>query len=90
MNLYNKLARNPKLFLSFTGMHLHTFQELLPQFEQAYLQLEIQRKERLLRTGRTRKRAAGAGKPFSNDLTQLSYETEAIPTLARLRESACL
>ena len=69
INLYTKLARNPKLFLSFTGMHLHTFQELLPQFEQAYLQLEIRRKERLLRTGRNRKRAAGAGKPFSNDLT---------------------
>jgi hypothetical protein len=69
MNLYNKLARNPKLFLSFTGMHLHTFQELLPLFEQAYLQLEIRRKERLVRTGGNRKRAAGAGKPFSNDLT---------------------
>jgi hypothetical protein len=69
MNLYNKLARNPKLFLSFTGMHLHTFQELLPLFEQAYLQLEIQRKKRLVRTGHNRKRAAGAGKPFSNDLT---------------------
>ena len=69
MNLYNKLARNPKLFLSFTGMHLHTFQELLPQFEQAYIKLEIQRKKRLVRTGRKRKRAAGAGKPFSNDLT---------------------
>lgn len=69
MNLYNKLARNPKLFLSFTGMHLHIFQELLPQFEQAYSQLEKQRKETLVRTGRDRVRAAGAGKPFSNDLT---------------------
>lgn len=69
MNLYNKLARNPKLFLSFTGMHLHTFKELLPLFEQAYLKLELKRKETLVTTGRDRKRAAGAGKPFSNDLT---------------------
>src|SRR5215216_6646571 len=69
MNLYNKLARNPRLFLSFTGMHLHSFKELLPLFEQAYFKLELKRKERLVRTGRKRKRAAGAGKPFSNDLT---------------------
>jgi hypothetical protein len=69
MNLYNKLARNPKLFLSFTGMHLHTFQELLPLFEQAYSQLEKRRKETLVGTGRKRLRAAGAGKHFSNDLT---------------------
>jgi len=69
MNLYNKLARNPRLFLSFTGMHLHTFKELLPLFEQAYLKLELKRKETLVTTGRKRKRAAGAGKPFSNDLS---------------------
>jgi hypothetical protein len=35
MSLYRKLSRKPKLFLSVTGMNLHQFQTLLPQFEQA-------------------------------------------------------
>lgn len=36
MSLYRKLSRKPKLFLSVTGMNLHQFQALLPQFTRAY------------------------------------------------------
>ena len=35
MTLYRKLSRNPKQFLTVTGMNLHQFQELLPKFTQA-------------------------------------------------------
>jgi hypothetical protein len=68
MDFYTKLARKPKLFLSVTGMPLHTFQELLPQFEHAFLKLEAQRKRQTVRTRATRQRAAGAGPAFNNDL----------------------
>ncbi len=68
MNFYNKLARRPKLFLSVTGMHLHTFETLMPQFEQAFLKLQSQRKGKTIRTGADRQRAAGAGRAFNNDL----------------------
>jgi hypothetical protein len=68
MDFYTKLARRPKLFLSTTGMHLHTFQELLPQFEQAFLKLEAERKGKTVRTAADRQRAAGAGRAFNNDL----------------------
>src|SRR5437868_3370877 len=68
LDFYNKLARRPKLFLSVTGMHLHTFQELLPQFQQAFLKLEAVRKCQTVRTASDRQRAAGAGPAFNNDL----------------------
>lgn len=68
MDFYTKLARRPKLFLSVAGMHLHTFQELLPQFEQAFLTLEAERKCKTVRTASLRQRAAGAGRAFNNDL----------------------
>ena len=72
MDFYTKLARRPKLFLSVTGMHLHTFQELLPQFEQAFLKLEAERKCKTVRTATDRQRAAGAGRAFNNDLANRS------------------
>lgn len=68
MNFYSKLARNPRMFLSVTGMHLHTFQELLPQFEQAFLKLETERKLKTVRTASDRKRSVGGGRAFNNDL----------------------
>jgi hypothetical protein len=68
MDFYNKLARSPKLFLSVTGMHLHTFEKLLPQFQKAFLRLEAERKGKTIRTGADRQRAAGAGRAFNNDL----------------------
>lgn len=68
MDFYTKLARRPKLFLSVTGMHLHTFQELLPLFEQAFLKLEAERKCKAVRTATDRQRAPGAGRAFNNDL----------------------
>lgn len=68
MDFYTKLARRPTLFLSVTGMHLHSFQELLPQFEQAFLKLEAQRKCKTVRSSTDRQRAAGGGRAFNNDL----------------------
>ena len=68
MDFYTKLARRPKLFLSVTGMHLHTFEQLLPQVEQAFLKLEAERKRQTLHTAADRQRAAGAGRAFNNDL----------------------
>jgi hypothetical protein len=72
MDFYTKLARRPKLFLSVTGMHLHTFQELLPQFQQAFLKLEAERKLKTVRTATDRQRTAGAGRAFNNDLANRS------------------
>lgn len=68
MDFYTKLARRPKLFLSVTGMQLHTFQELLPQVEQAFFKLEAERKGKTVRAAADRQRAAGAGRAFNNDL----------------------
>jgi DDE superfamily endonuclease len=49
-------------------MHLHSFENLLPQFEQAFLKLEAERKGKTVRTSADRQRAAGAGRAFNNDL----------------------
>jgi hypothetical protein len=49
-------------------MHLHTFQRLLPQFEQAFLKLEAQRKCKTVRSSTDCQRAAGGGRAFNNDL----------------------
>src|SRR5215216_6739950 len=68
MNFYTKLARKPRTFLAVTGMQLHTFENLLPQFEAAYLKIETQRKQLTVRNGSTRLRPAGGGRRFNNDL----------------------
>ena len=69
MSLYHKLSRKPKLFLSVTGMNLHQFQTLLPQFEQVYALLERKRKCKVVRTGRKRLRGIGGGASFANSLS---------------------
>jgi DDE superfamily endonuclease len=66
MSLYRKLARKPKLFLSVTGMNLHQFQALLPQFTQVYDKLEHKRKRKVVRTGEKRQRRIGGGARFQN------------------------
>lgn len=69
MSLYRKLSRKPKLFLSVTGMNLHQFQTLLPQFERANDKLERRRKRRVVVTGKKRQRRIGGGAQFANDLS---------------------
>jgi hypothetical protein len=68
MSLYRKLSRKPNLFLSVTGMNIHQFQELLPQFEQIFDKLEAKRKRKVVRTGKKRLRQIGGGAPFANSL----------------------
>jgi hypothetical protein len=68
MSLYCKLSRKPKLFLSVTGMNLHQFQTLLPQFTHAYDKFEQRRKRRVVVTGKKRLRQAGGGAQFENSL----------------------
>ena len=61
MSLYRKLSRKPNLFLSVTGMNLHQFQTLLPQFTHAYDKLERRRKRKVVVTGKKRLRQIGGG-----------------------------
>src|SRR6476659_1756971 len=68
MDLYKKLQRNPKQFLAFTGMPLHTFQDLLPQFQQAFDDLQQRRKRHTVRSQSNRQRQPGGGKAFHNGL----------------------
>ncbi len=68
MSLYRKLSRKPKLFLSVTGMNLHHFQTLLPQFTHAAEKFERRRKRKVVRTGKKRLRQIGGGAPFANSL----------------------
>ncbi len=68
MSLYRKLCRKPKLFLSITGMNLHQFQTLLPQFTLAYDKLERRRKRKVVGTGKKRLRRIGGGAQFENSL----------------------
>ncbi|MGH9898425.1 MAG: transposase family protein [Pyrinomonadaceae bacterium] len=68
MDFYSKLARKPKMFLSVTGMNIHSFQHLLPHFEAAFLKLERHRKKSNVRTGSARQRRIGGGRCFNNDL----------------------
>ena len=68
MSLYHKLSRKPKLFLSVTGMNLHQFQTLLPQFTHAYDKFERRRKRKVVRTGKKRQRQIGGGAQFDNSL----------------------
>jgi hypothetical protein len=69
MSLYRKLTRKPKLFLSITGMNLHLFQALLPQFRQVHEKLERRRKRQVVVTGKKRQRRIGGGAQFANDLS---------------------
>ena len=68
MSLYHKLSRKPQLFLSVTGMNLHQFQRLLPQFTQNYDKLERRRKRKVVRTGKKRQREIGGGAQFENSV----------------------
>jgi len=68
MSLYRKLSRKPKLFLSVTGMNLHQFQTLWPQFERAAEKFERRRKRKVVVTGKKRLRQIGGGAPFANSL----------------------
>jgi DDE superfamily endonuclease/Helix-turn-helix of DDE superfamily endonuclease len=69
MTLYRKLSRNPKQFLTVTGMNLHQFQALLPRFSQAFERQEQKRKAVVVKTKAERKRSAGGGSPFAHELT---------------------
>jgi len=69
MSLYRKLSRQPKLFLSVTGMNCHQFQVLLPQFTQVYEKRELRRKRKVVRTGKRRQRRIGGGAQFENSLS---------------------
>ncbi len=69
MSLYRKLSRKPKLFLSITGMNLHQFQTLLPQFKRADDKFERRRKRKVVVTGKKRQRQIGGGAQFANDLS---------------------
>jgi hypothetical protein len=68
MTLYRKLSRNPKQFLTVTGMNLHQFQALLPQFTRAFAQQEHQRKAVVVKTTAVRQRGVGGGSQFAHQL----------------------
>jgi hypothetical protein len=69
MTLYRKLSRSPKQFLTVTGMNLHQFQALLPQFTQAFEQQEQKRKAVVVKTKAARRRRMGGGSRFAHELT---------------------
>jgi DDE superfamily endonuclease len=69
MTLYRKLGRSPKQFLTVTGMNLHQFQALLPQFTQAFERQEQKRKATVVKTKAARRRSAGGGSRFAHELT---------------------
>ena len=69
MSLYHKLSRNPKQFLTVTGMNLHQFQELLPSFQLAFDRQEKKRKAVVVKTKAKRKRRAGGGSQFAHGLS---------------------
>ncbi len=68
VTLYRKLSRNPKQFLTVTGMNLHQFQALLPQFTQALAEQEHKRKAVVVKTKERRQRGAGCGSQFAHEL----------------------
>lgn len=67
MNLYQKLARKPKQFLTLTGIELSEFERLLPALQAADEQQQIVRKVLTVRQARTRQRQPGGGAPYGND-----------------------
>lgn len=70
MGLFRKLKGKPALFLSTTGMRLDRFEQLMPEFEKAYEQLEAQRKSCVVKTGQERRRSPGGGAQFSTELQE--------------------
>ena len=66
MSLYRKLVKNPKQFLTVTGMNLHQFQELLPEFRNTFARQEQKRKSVVVKTKTGRKRRPGAGARFQH------------------------
>jgi hypothetical protein len=70
MNLYSKLVKKPKQFLTVTGMNLSQFQELLPQFRETFALQEQKRKAFVVKTQQKRKRASGAGARFKHTLEE--------------------
>lgn len=70
MGLFRKLKNKPALFLSTTGMHLDRFEQLLPEFEKVYDELEAQRKRCVVKTGAARQRRPGGGAQFSTELAE--------------------
>ena len=70
MGLFRKLQTKPTLFLSTTGMRLDRFESLLPAFEQVYDDLEVQRKNCVVKTGEQRQRQPGGGAQFSTALPE--------------------
>lgn len=70
MGLFRKLQHKPALFLSTTGMRRERFEELMPEFERIYRQLEAQRKSCVVKTGQERQRQPGGGAQFSTDLAE--------------------
>ena len=70
MGLFRKLQHKPALFLSTTGMQPDRFEQLMPEFERVYLELETQRKSCVVKTGEQRQRKPGGGAQFSTDLAE--------------------
>ena len=70
MSLYRKLSRNPKQFLTITGMNLLQFQELLPEFNRAFDRQEQYRKSVVVKTKTKRQRRAGGGSQFKHPLEE--------------------
>lgn len=70
MNLYSKLVKKPKQFLTVTGMNLTQFEELLPQFRQTFALQEQNRKAVVVKTQQKRRRAFGAGAQFKHSLEE--------------------
>lgn len=70
MGLFRKLQNKPALFLSTTGMRLERFEQLMPEFERVYLELEARRKSRVVKTGEARQRQPGGGAQFSTELAE--------------------
>jgi len=68
MTLYRKLSRNPKQFLTVTGMNLHQFQALLPKFTRTFEEQEHKRKAFVVKTKAARRRSAGGGSQFTHAL----------------------
>jgi len=65
MFVYESLARYPSAFRSLTGMTPAEFDSLLTAFRAAQQRLRAQ--QATTRTGKARRRAAGAGHPFRHD-----------------------
>jgi len=59
MTTYAKIARNPKLFRSLTGLSLSAFAQLLPAFEKAY-DADLMRRDE--QKGEVRQRQRGGGR----------------------------